>query len=66
MQTTLTIDPIEQLAQSIIEDVRKDARQTRDGEWQAYEYHKKRIERLYLPADAFEQAIRNLTTALNI
>lgn len=66
MQTTQTIDSIEQLAQSIIEDVRKDARQTRDGEWAIYEYHKKRLERLYLPADTFEQSIRNLTTALNI
>lgn len=66
MQTATQTISLEQLAQGIVEDARKDAQQTRDGEWQAYEYHKKRLERLFLPADAFEQAIRNLAAALEI
>ena len=66
MQTTQTIDSIEQLAQSIMEDARKDARQTRDGEWVIYEYHKKRIERLFLPSGDYERIHYDLVEALNI
>lgn len=50
----------------IIEDARKDVSQTYEGRILAYEYHKKRFEMLWLGSGMYEQACRNLATALNI
>lgn len=64
MQTqTITL---ETLVENIVQDARKDALATRDAMWTIYELHKKRLERLFLPCDQYEQACRNLAEALNI
>lgn len=67
MQTSLaTLETIDDAVESIITQAYIDVQGTRDANYHVYELHKKRLERLFLPADKYEQACRDLATALNV
>lgn len=65
-QMPATLDARTKGIEEIIQEARKDARGVRDGLWNVYEYHKRRLDMLWLGPDLYEQSCRSLATALNL
>lgn len=59
-------DACQSQIERIIEDARADVRGTHESDDAVYEYHKRRLQALWLEPTQYEQACRNLATALNI